>query len=210
MAARSLFGVFLAGLVAASVAAQAQEPKRGDATPVQNFVLTEEGATAFRKYTPIERAILRPGDTLHVYGEPGDFGWHSQDGSARFNVIVTARLRTSDGRAVLSNVPPLSLKHAASSRPAEFFFSLRLKINTPLGSYTLGVRLRDVATGETVEKSFPVRVSYRRQRPAPKADAVISAASPTARPATAGKASRTECRRYFAQIGAMIAVPCEP
>jgi hypothetical protein len=210
MAARSLFGIFLAGLVIASVAAQAQEPKRGDATPVQNFVLTEEGATAFRKYTPIEHAVLRPGDTLHVYGEPGVFGWHSRDGSARFNIIVTARLRRTDGKAVLSNVPPLSLKHAAASRPAQFFFSLRLKINTPVGSYALGVRLRDVVTGETVEKWFPVSVSYRRQRPVPKADTVISATSPTARPATVGKASRTECRKYFAQIGAMVAVPCEP
>ena len=147
--------ICLVGLVGASAAGKAQEAGGSAATQVRNFALTTERVRSFRKYTPLERAVLRPGDALHVYGEPGNFGWHSQKDGARFRITVSARLRRSDGRAVVSNISPLSLKHEAASQPSDFFFSLRLNINAPVGFYTIGVRLRDAISGQTTEKSFP-------------------------------------------------------
>lgn len=207
MRPRSLFRILIIGLAAASSAAQVRAAPVADGRSMRNFVLTSERIGSFGKFTAIEEAFVRPGGALHVYGEPGDFGWHRQGEGAKFNVTVNAQLRRSNGRAVAGSVSPLVLKHQAADPTREFFFSLSLNISAPVGLYTIDVTLRDPANGRTIRKTFPVRVSYRPQPPLTQSPSGPAQESDAATPDRT-KAEPNKCKKYFGQIGAMIDVPC--
>jgi hypothetical protein len=209
--ARNHLAAVCIGFLVVGLAGPARSAQDGARPPVKTFVLTSEKVAAYGKHAAIERPTVKSGDSLHIYGEPEAFGWHVRDGTAKFHVTVNVDVRRSDGRISVRNSAPLELKHAAPSRPGDFFFSLSVKINTSDGSYVLNVRLRDALTGETVDKSFPFLVGHRRHEGTPEEPMATAATERKSSPAPgAGAKGAPVCKKYFSQIGAMVAVPCEP
>ncbi len=214
MALKRMFAIGLIAIAGSSLAARAQEAGGAGKTlpSVRNFTLAEDKVRTFGTYTAVDSPVLKSGDTLHIYGEPGDFGWHRQDASARFNVDVSIDLRRRDGRIVTGKPATVTLKHEAATQPGTFFFSLGLTVKSGIGAYKANVRLRDTATGRTIEKSFPFAVANERRPPALKTqfNAVAAAQEDKSVVPAALPAKPLNCRKYFSQIGATISVPCEP
>lgn len=201
--------ILFTALVAGSLATPVQAAPVAGAAPVRNFVLTSERVQSFGQFAAVEHAIVRPGAALHVYGEPGDFGWHRQDAGAKFKLLVGVDVRRRAGGAVVDRSQPLLLTHQAGDRSGDFFFSLSVTINAPVGLYTIDVTLRDPANGQSVAKSFLVHVSKQKQ-PSFQTDRVRGGAlPPIAGSAERAPAAPVTCKKYFAQIGATVAVPCE-
>jgi hypothetical protein len=192
------------GIVAMSVAvpADAGQASPGTLSEIRTFELTEGRTKAAGEQRPIDNPSLQYGEELHVYVEPELFGWHGRNGAARFGVVVDAELRRRDGRIVAGGPDPRTLNKEAPARPDDFFLSFSLTIRLPVGAYRLVIRLRDTVTGQVAEKSFPfAMVSHRSAPPAahePK----------SSRPAKS-VSERTDCKKYFPQVGQMIAVPCQ-
>ena len=195
-------------------AAHAQDPRDPDkpSPAVRNFTLTEEKVRTFGVYAAVDSPVLKSGDTLHIYGEPGDFGWHQRDGAARFNVNVSIDVRKRDGRVVTGKPATIALKHEAAAQPGSFFFSLALAVKSAIGPYRAQVRLHDPATGQIIERSFPFAVANERRPPALKTPSNAIATAQEEKPVApaALPAKPLSCRKYFSQIGATISVPCEP
>jgi len=214
MALKHISAICLIALLAASVAVSAHEAGGADKTPpsVRNFTLAEDKVRTFGTYTAVDSPVLKSGDTLHIYGEPDDFGWHTRDGVARFNVDVSIDLRRRDGRRLAGKPATTTLKHEAATQPGTFFFSLGLTLKAGIGAYKADVRLRDTVTGQFVEKSFPFALAAERRPPAVRTPYTAVAAAPdgkAAAPVTPAT-KPLECRKYFSQIGATISVPFEP
>ncbi len=214
MGLKRISAICLIGLLAGSAAVRAHEAGNSENVPpaVRTFTLAEDKVRTFGTYTAVETPVLKSGDTLHIYGEPGDFGWHSGEGVARFNVDVSIDLRRRDGRRLEGKPATTALKHEAATRPPTFFFSLGLTLTAGVGVYKAHVRLRDTVTGQIVEKSFAFAVALQRRPPAVRIPVNAVAAAHNGKPAapTTQPAEPLECRKYFSQIGATISVPCEP
>jgi hypothetical protein len=214
MALKRIIAVCLVAFAAGSMAVHAREASGAENPPpaLRTFTLAEEKVRTFGTYTAVETPVLKSGDTLHIYGEPGDFGWHMRDGIARFNVDVSIDLRRRDGRRLTGTLATTTLKHEAAMRPGTFFFSLGLTLKAGVGAYKAHVRLRDTVTGQIVEKSFPFAVALERRPPAIRTPFNAVAAAQDGKPAAPANqpAKPLECRKYFSQIGATISVPCEP
>lgn len=214
MALKRMFAIGLIAIAGSGVAARAQETGgAGKISPaVRNFTLAEDKVRTFGTYTAVDSPVLKSGDTLHIYGELGDFGWHRRDASARFNVDVSIDLRRRDGRIVAGKPATVTLKHEAATQPGTFFFSLGLTVKSGIGVYKANVRLRDTVTGQTIEKSFPFAVANERRPPALKTpfNAVAAVQEDKSVVPAALPAKPLNCRKYFSQIGATISVPCEP
>jgi hypothetical protein len=211
MLAICLVAVAIAGT---GIAARAQEPLGSDKQPpaVRNFTLTEEKVRTFGVYSAVDSPVLESGDTLHIHGEPGDFGWHQRDGAARFTVNVSIDVRKRNGRVVTGKPATIALKHEAAAQPGSFFFSLGLTVKSAVGAYKAHVRLHDPATGQIIERSFPFAVAKERRPPALKTPSNAIATAQEAKPVGTATlpAKPLSCRKYFSQIGATISVPCEP
>jgi hypothetical protein len=198
--------VAIAGLIGMSgtaLAAQMQTPQ----TPIRTLVLAAEPTKVFGQYRRITNPVLQSGDQIHLYGEPADFGWQPGADVARFNIVATVEIRRANGQITAKGGQPLPLHYEAASRPENFFFSLSARVAGGVGAYNFVVRLRDVASGQTVERVFPFALAHERQDlPANK-----PLTSQTTRPATTSEtASRAPCKQYFPQIGEMLAVDCAP
>lgn len=212
MALERFSAICLIALVAGSIAAHAHETNDPGKPAVRTFTLTEDKVRTFGTYTAVETPVLKSGDTLHIYGEPGDFGWHARDGVAQFNVDVSIDLRRRDGRRLAGKPATTTLKHEAATPPPTFFFSLGLTLKAGVGAYRANVRLRDTVTGQVIEKAFTFALATVRHPPALRTpfNAVAAAQDGKAAAPAAQTAKPLECRRYFSQIGATVSVPCEP
>ena len=191
------------GMSATALARQVQTPAIR-ATTIQTLVLTAEPTRGFGEYRSIPNPVLKSGDQIHLYGEPGDFGWHIANDAASFNVMAAVEVREPNGR-ITGKTDPRAMKYKSTSRPANFFFSLSVKVEGHIGAYNLVVRLRDAINGQVVERIFPFVLANKRQEP-PASDPTKA---PVAKPATSGeRAVRLDCKQYFPQIGEMIPVRC--
>jgi hypothetical protein len=214
MPLKRISAICLIALLAGNVAARAHEAGSSEKRPptVRTFTLAEDKVRTFGTYTAVESPVLKSGDTLHIYGEPGDFGWHKGEGVARFNVDVSIDLRRRDGRRLAGKPATTTLKQVAATHPGTFFFSLGLTWQAGVGVYKAHVRLRDAVTGQIVEKTFPFALALERHPPAIRTPFNAVAAAQSDKPAAPATqpAKPLECRKYFSQIGATISVPCEP
>jgi hypothetical protein len=214
MALKHILAICMIALLAGSVAARAQAASQSEQAPpsMRTFTLAEDKVPTFGTYTAVESPVVKSGDALHIYGEPGDFGWHTGEGVARFNIDVSVDLRRRDGTRLAGTPATTILKHEAAQRPGTFFFSLALTLKAGVGAYKAHVRLQDTATGQIIEKSFPFAVALERRPPAIRTPFSAVAAAEDGKPEAqrAEPAKPLECRKYFSQIGATISVPCEP
>lgn len=77
------------GMSATALAGQLQTPP----TTIRTLVLTAEPTKVFGDYRPLATPVLTPGESINIYGEPGDFGWHNEKEVAKFNVVVAVEVR---------------------------------------------------------------------------------------------------------------------
>jgi hypothetical protein len=200
MAPKRMLAICLVAVAIAGngLAAHAQGSSGLDKPPpaVRNFTLTEEKVRTFGVYSAVDSPVLKSGDTLHVYGEPGDFGWHQRDGAARFAVNVSIDVRKRNGRVVTGRPATIALKHEATAQSASFFFSLGLTVKSAIGAYKAHVRLEDPATGQIIERSFPFAVAKERRPPALRT------------PSNA--VARAQEEKPVGAAALPISVPCEP
>jgi hypothetical protein len=190
----------LIGMSGTVLAAQVQPPQK----PIRTLVLAAEPTKVFGQYRRITNPVLQSGDQIHLYGEPADFGWQPSTDVARFNVVATVEIRRTNGQ-VTTKGQPLPLRYEAASRPENFFFSLSAKVAGGVGAYTFVLRLRDVASGQVVERFFPFVLAHERQE-LPANEPVT--AKTTRQTTTSETASRAACKQYFPQIGEMLVVDC--
>jgi hypothetical protein len=201
---RILAASFALGMVAISAAASAREdrPSAGTASDIRTFTLTEERTKTAGQHRPIDNPTVGYGEEVFVYVETEDFGWHTRNGMARFNVVLDAEVRKRDGRLVPGKPEPRTLNREEPTRPDNFFLSFGLKMRLPVGAYQLVVRLRDGVTGKVVEKSFPFTTVSHRSTPTARRE-------PSSKEAPREAASRqAECKKYLPQLGQTVAVPC--
>jgi len=197
-------------------------------TPIRKVVLAAEATKVFGAYKRVVNPVVQSGDPIHLYSEPGDFGWRSTD-MARFHVVATVEIRGRNGQVtgqVTGKGEPRPLQYEGAARPENFFFSLSVKVDGRVGAYELVLRLRDVANGQTVERAFPFVLAQHRQEPRPSEPVLTSQTSKPAassepakpsttaepaKPATATEAAkRVQCKQYFPQVGEMLVVGCAP
>jgi hypothetical protein len=197
----------LAVTLAASVGASAPSRAQDASSSLRTLVLTEAKTQTAGDYTVVDNASIRYGEELHVYGEPENFGWSARSGTERFNVVADVELRKRDGRTV-ATLEPKVLNYDAPTRPDNFFFAFSLRIKLPLGSYQLAVKLRDTATGQVIERSFPFTVTNNRAAPTAQAEARTIAARDNST-ADANEKANAECLKYLPQLGRVVAAPCE-
>jgi hypothetical protein len=197
--------VAMASMIGMSATALAQEG-RTPTTPVRTLVLAAEPTKTFGAYTRLTTPVLQSGDHIHLYAEPGDFGWHARNDDARFDVVATIDVRARNGR-VTGKAEPRVMQYVSATRPDNFFFSLSVGIAGAVGTYNLVVRLRDVVTGHVVEREFPFVVANQRQEPVvgarPTAPSEVARSSPSSE-----RARPADCKRYFPQVGEMVVVQC--
>jgi hypothetical protein len=190
------------GMSATALAGQLQTPP----TTIRTLVLTAEPTKVFGDYRPLATPVLTPGESINIYGEPGDFGWHNEKEVAKFNVVVAVEVRARNGR-LIGKVEPRPMQYEATSRPANFFFSLGVRVEDPIGAYDLVVRLRDASNGQVVERVLPFTVANKRQEPS--AGGPMTAPAQVAKSATSPERARPlDCKQYFPQTGEMISVQC--
>jgi hypothetical protein len=194
----------IVGMSATAVAGEAKTPAlRG--TTIETLVLTAEPTKAFRECQPISNPLLKSGDQIHLYGEPGNFGWRIANDAASFNMVAAMEVRDRNGH-ITGKAEPRTMKYDSASRPANFFFSLSVKVEGPVGAYDLVVQLRDSVNGQVAERVFPFVVAKKRQEPAVSHPTTAQVAKPSTRSGNRGKP--LDCRQYFPQIGEVIAVRC--
>jgi hypothetical protein len=194
--------VSIIGMSGKALAGQQQTPT----TPIRTLVLTAEPTKAFGEYRRLTTPVLVSGESIHIYGEPGDFGWHAKKDVADFNVVAAIEVRGRNGR-VTGRAEPRVMQHQSATRPANFFFSLSVKVEGGVGAYDFVVRLRDAINGQVVEKFFPFVVTNKRQEPPPSVS--TTAPAQVAKSATSGERTRPlDCKQYFPQTGEMITVQC--
>ncbi len=194
--------VSIVGLSATALARQEQTPP----TTIRTLVLTAEPTKAFGEYRQLATPILTSGESIHLYGEPGDFGWHTKNDVAGFNVVAGIEVRGRDGR-ITGKAAPRAMQHQSASRPGNFFFSLSVKVEGGVGAYKLVVRLRDAVSGQVVERAFPFVMANKRHEPPPSGS--TTAPAQVAKSATSGeRTGPLDCKQYFPQTGEMISVQC--
>jgi hypothetical protein len=194
--------VAMASMIGISVTALAQAP----ATTVRTLVLAAEPTKTFGEYTRLTNPVLQSGDQIHLYSEPGDFGWHARGDDSRFDVVAAIEVRARNGR-VTGKGEPKVMQYVSATRPENFFFSLSVRIAGGVGAYELVVRLRDVVSGRVVERVFAFTVANQRQEPA--VSSRTTAPTEVARsPASGERARPADCKRYFPQVGEMVTVQC--
>ena len=197
--------VAMASMIGMSVTALAQE-RQTPATTIRTLVLTAEPTKTFGEYSRVQAPVLQSGDHIHLYSEPGDFGWHARNGDSRFDVVAAVEVRARNGR-ITGRGEPRVMQYVSATRPENFFFSLSVRIAGGVGAYDLVVRLRDTVSGRVVERVFAFAVANRRQEPAVSSRA--TAPTEVARSAATGERARpADCKRYFPQVGEMIVVQC--
>ncbi len=126
---------------------------------IRNFILTSEQAQRFGKFQKRQRTTHLVGSPIYIYGEPVNFGWTKDYGAFRFAVVVDVELARSDGRVVWSERNASRLNMVADEPRSDLFVTLNLTTpGAPPGAYVLGVRMRDLATGQSVEKRFPLEI----------------------------------------------------
>jgi hypothetical protein len=190
------------GVTATALAGRQQAPP----TTIRTLVLTTEPTRTLGEYTPLEAPVLKSGDSIHLYCEPGDFGWHAKNDGASFNVVATIEARGRNGR-ITGKAKPRAMQYQAASRPGNFFFSLSVKVEGGVGAYSLAVHLRDVTNGQVVKRVFPFVVANKRQEP--PASGATTAPAPATKSGTSGeRASPLDCKKYFPQVGEVISVQC--
>ena len=194
--------VSMLGMSATALGQERQTP----ATPIRTLVLAAEPTKKFGEYSRVQSPVLQSGDSIHLYGEPGDFGWHARNDDYRFDVVAAIEVRGRNGR-VTGRAEPRIMQYVSATRPDNFFFSLSVRIAGAVGAYNLVVRLRDVVSGQIVERGFPFVVASKRQEPA--VSSRTTAPTEVAKSTASGERARpADCKRYFPQVGEMIAVQC--
>lgn len=172
-----LLAVVMGGFAAAQGASRPQVASGGPANEVsqptrpdnfsgiRNFILTSEPAQRFGKFQKRQRATHLAGSPIHIYGEPVNFGWTKEYGAFRFAVVVDVELERNDGRVVWSERNATRLNMVADEPRGDLFVTLNLTTpQAPAGAYVLGVRIRDLATGRSVEKRFPLEIVFATSR----------------------------------------------
>jgi hypothetical protein len=194
--------IAMASMIGMSVPALAQDRQ----TPIRTLVLAAEPTKTFGAHTRLTNPVVQSGDSIHIYGEPGDFGWHVKNNDFRFDVVATIDVKGRNGR-VSGKAEPRIMQYVSATRPDNFFFSLSVRIAGAVGAYNLTVRLRDVVSGQVVEREFPFVVADQRKEPAvsarPTAPAEVARSSPSVE-----RARPADCKRYFPQVGEMVVVQC--
>jgi hypothetical protein len=194
--------VSILGMSGTALARQQQTPP----TTVRTLVLTAEPTKTFGEYRQVATPVLTSGESIHIYGEPGDFGWHTKNDVAGFNVVAGIEVRGRNGR-VTGRAEPRAMQYQSASRPDNFFFSLSVKVGGGVGAYSLVVRLREAINGEVIEKIFPFVLANKR--PVPSAGGPTAAPEQVAKSTTSGERARPlDCKQYFPQTGEMISVQC--
>jgi hypothetical protein len=194
--------VSILGMSGTALAREQQTPP----TMVRTLVLTAEPTKTFGEYRQLATPILTSGESIHIYGEPGDFGWHAKNDVAGFNVVAAIEVRGRNGR-ITGKAEPRAMQHQSASRPGNFFFSLSVKVEGAVGTYKLVVRLRDAINGQVVESVFPFVVANKRQEPS--VGGSTTAPAQVAKSVISGERARPlDCKQYFPQTGEMISVQC--
>ena len=194
--------VSILGMSGTALAREQQTPP----TMVRTLVLTAEPTKTFGEYRQLATPILTSGESIHIYGEPGDFGWHTKNDVAGFNVVAAIEVRGRNGR-ITGKAEPRAMQHQSASRPGNFFFSLSVKVEGAVGAYNIVVRLRDAINGQVVESVFPFVVANKRQEPS--VGGPTTAPAQVAKSVTSGERARPlDCKQYFPQTGEMISVQC--
>ena len=197
--------VAMASMIGMSATALAQE-RQSPATTVRTLVLTAEPTKTFGQYSRVQAPVLQSGDSIHLYGEPGDFGWHARNDDSRFDVVAAIEVRGRNGR-ITGKAEPRVMQYVSATRPDNFFFSLSIRIAGGVGAYDFVVRLRDVVSGRVVERVFPFVVANKRQEPT--VSSRVTAPTEMAKSSVSGERPRpADCKRYFPQVGEMITVQC--
>lgn len=192
--------VSMIGMSATALAQDRQTPA------IRSLVLTAEPTKTFGEYSRVQAPVLQSGDHIHLYSEPGDFGWHARNDDSRFDVVAAVEVRARNGR-ITGKGEPKVMQYVSATRPENFFFSLSVRIAGGVGAYDLVVRLRDVVSGRVVERVFPFVVANRRQEPA--VSGTTTRPAEVARSSASGERARpADCKRYFPQVGEMIVVQC--
>lgn len=148
-----------------------------DIAEIRNFVLTDARTRAFGEQKPVANPVVV--ETVHVYGEPQSFGWHSVKGAEKFNVLVDLELRKRSDGTLVAELAPRSLVFEAPSRPRNFFFAMSLDVGGRTGAYDLVVQLRDEVSGKVVKKSFPITIAKLESTSQPEPEARNSASPQT-------------------------------
>jgi len=107
--------VAIASMIGMGAAAHAQD-RQAPATTVRSLVLTAEPTKTFGEYSRVQAPVLQSGDHIHLYSEPGDFGWHSKDNDASFNVVAAVEVRARNGR-ITGKAEPRVMQYVSATRP---------------------------------------------------------------------------------------------
>ena len=117
--------VAMASMIGMSVTAFAQE-RQAPAMTVRTLVLTAEPTKTFGEYARLTNPVLQSGDQIHLYSEPGDFGWHARGDDSRFDVVATIEVRARNGGTTGRGEPKV-MQYVSATRPDNFFFSLSVQ-----------------------------------------------------------------------------------
>jgi hypothetical protein len=197
--------VAIASMTGMSATVPAQERPTTAAT-VRTLVLTAEPTKTFGEYSRVQSLVLESGDHVHLYSEPGDFGWHARNGDSRFDLVASVEVRARNGR-ITGRGEPRVMQYVSATQPDSFFFSLSVRIAAVVGAYDLVVRLRDTVSGQIVERVFQLVVASKRQEPV-VSNRAIAPAEVAGSNASGERARPADCEQYFPQVGEMIAVQC--
>lgn len=132
------------------------------ATPfvVRKVLFVEGPARGFGAYVPRTDAAFAPGETLYVYAEPVGFGYEAQGRLKRVRLAFDLILLDAAGETVLyqqRDFGGFDFQSHAKNREVNLGLTATFD-GLAAGAYTVGVRVRDLVSGETDEVRLPFQI----------------------------------------------------
>ncbi|HRD74498.1 MAG TPA: hypothetical protein PK264_00955 [Hyphomicrobiaceae bacterium] len=128
-----------------------------------NIAMTERKAEGFRKFLVRTVRPYLPGETIHLYAEPMNFGWSQIAMGYRFHLSTVIEIHDANGR-ILHRLPIAKdiTGQTTDPRNIHITFGFKLPENARPGIYTITFIFTDPVNNRTVSVKRPFAVDSGR------------------------------------------------
>jgi hypothetical protein len=129
---------------------------------LRKLMFVTASVAGFGDYKKRAARVFAPGEPMHFYCEPVNFGWAHTGEIARFRVLMDFEIRKPDGEIIKKGFGQVGWDSVQIPPDTFMAGAIRIPNAAASGPYVLGLRWRDLANNRIIERDLPFEIAKPR------------------------------------------------